>query len=246
LRPPPKMGSSFCSVLHVCLTNVERRGRRGGSPWGGKGRQGCLRPSAGTTASGEGALLSLGVLAHRSSVRPQIQLREIVARLGGVPPWTACRPNGSHDCTRGTPPPWSQGPQFSLTCALSLSGVGKSSILLRFTDDSFAADQPATIGVDFKVHPRRTSFTPSPCTYTPHGGYTPHEPSPDPPCSRLPSSKKFLRRRVEPVSVREGSWQLLPQRHSPSSLLFSRSCQVSSAQSPAPRAWTPSVAPPRF
>jgi hypothetical protein len=31
------------------------------------------------------------------------------------------------------------------------SGVGKSSILLRFTDDSFAADQPATIGVDFKV-----------------------------------------------------------------------------------------------
>ena len=31
------------------------------------------------------------------------------------------------------------------------SGVGKSSILLRFTDDSFAPDQPATIGVDFKV-----------------------------------------------------------------------------------------------
>mmetsp|Transcript_9165 Transcript_9165/g.17795 ORF Transcript_9165/g.17795 Transcript_9165/m.17795 type:complete len:198 (+) Transcript_9165:19-612(+) len=31
------------------------------------------------------------------------------------------------------------------------SGVGKSSILLRFTDDSFASDQPATIGVDFKV-----------------------------------------------------------------------------------------------
>ena len=31
------------------------------------------------------------------------------------------------------------------------SGVGKSSILLRFTDDSFATDQPATIGVDFKV-----------------------------------------------------------------------------------------------
>ena len=34
---------------------------------------------------------------------------------------------------------------------LSRSGVGKSSILLRFTDDSFASDQPATIGVDFKV-----------------------------------------------------------------------------------------------
>jgi len=31
--------------------------------------------------------------------------------------------------------------------------VGKSSILLRFTDDSFATDQPATIGVDFKVKP---------------------------------------------------------------------------------------------
>jgi GTPase SAR1 family protein len=31
------------------------------------------------------------------------------------------------------------------------SGVGKSSILLRFTDDSFEQDQPATIGVDFKV-----------------------------------------------------------------------------------------------
>ena len=36
-------------------------------------------------------------------------------------------------------------------CLRTNSGVGKSSILLRFTDDSFAADQPATIGVDFKV-----------------------------------------------------------------------------------------------
>ncbi|XP_070567096.1 ras-related protein Rab-18-B-like [Ptychodera flava] len=31
------------------------------------------------------------------------------------------------------------------------SGVGKSSLLLRFTDDTFDPDQPATIGVDFKV-----------------------------------------------------------------------------------------------
>jgi len=31
------------------------------------------------------------------------------------------------------------------------SGVGKSSLLLRFTDDSFDPDQAATIGVDFKV-----------------------------------------------------------------------------------------------
>lgn len=31
------------------------------------------------------------------------------------------------------------------------SGVGKSSLLLRFTDDTFDPDQGATIGVDFKV-----------------------------------------------------------------------------------------------
>ena len=31
------------------------------------------------------------------------------------------------------------------------SGVGKSSLLLRFTDDAFDPDQAATIGVDFKV-----------------------------------------------------------------------------------------------
>jgi len=31
------------------------------------------------------------------------------------------------------------------------SGVGKSSLLLRFTEDVFDPDQPATIGVDFKV-----------------------------------------------------------------------------------------------
>eukprot|EP00918_Siedleckia_nematoides_P056987 GHVU01124325.1.p1 GENE.GHVU01124325.1~~GHVU01124325.1.p1 ORF type:complete len:202 (-),score=34.14 GHVU01124325.1:1771-2376(-) len=31
------------------------------------------------------------------------------------------------------------------------AGVGKSSILLRFTDDTFNMDQLATIGVDFKV-----------------------------------------------------------------------------------------------
>jgi len=31
------------------------------------------------------------------------------------------------------------------------SGVGKSSLLLRFVDDSFDPEQPATIGVDFKV-----------------------------------------------------------------------------------------------
>lgn len=33
------------------------------------------------------------------------------------------------------------------------SGVGKSSLLLRFTDDKFDPDQSATIGVDFKVKP---------------------------------------------------------------------------------------------
>jgi len=31
------------------------------------------------------------------------------------------------------------------------SGVGKSSLLLRFTDDTFDKEQAATIGVDFKV-----------------------------------------------------------------------------------------------
>ncbi|MPC27861.1 Ras-related protein Rab-18 [Portunus trituberculatus] len=31
------------------------------------------------------------------------------------------------------------------------SGVGKSSLLLRFTDDTFDIEQSATIGVDFKV-----------------------------------------------------------------------------------------------
>jgi len=30
------------------------------------------------------------------------------------------------------------------------SGVGKSSLLLRFTDDRFDVELPATIGVDFK------------------------------------------------------------------------------------------------
>mmetsp|Transcript_2054 Transcript_2054/g.4765 ORF Transcript_2054/g.4765 Transcript_2054/m.4765 type:complete len:205 (+) Transcript_2054:252-866(+) len=33
------------------------------------------------------------------------------------------------------------------------SGVGKSSILLRFTDDEFEEDHPCTIGVDFKIKP---------------------------------------------------------------------------------------------
>ena len=31
------------------------------------------------------------------------------------------------------------------------AGVGKSSLLLRFTDDSFEEHMPSTIGVDFKV-----------------------------------------------------------------------------------------------
>lgn len=34
---------------------------------------------------------------------------------------------------------------------LGESGVGKSSLLLRFTDDTFDTEQSATIGVDFKV-----------------------------------------------------------------------------------------------
>eukprot|EP00164_Ancoracysta_twista_P000040 GFYU01000055.1.p1 GENE.GFYU01000055.1~~GFYU01000055.1.p1 ORF type:complete len:204 (-),score=45.49 GFYU01000055.1:376-987(-) len=32
------------------------------------------------------------------------------------------------------------------------AGVGKSSIVIRYTDDKFSEDQPSTIGVDFKVH----------------------------------------------------------------------------------------------
>ncbi|KAI6649252.1 Ras-related protein Rab-18-B-like [Oopsacas minuta] len=31
------------------------------------------------------------------------------------------------------------------------SGVGKSSLLLRFTDNHYDTDQPSTIGVDYKV-----------------------------------------------------------------------------------------------
>ncbi len=31
------------------------------------------------------------------------------------------------------------------------SGVGKSSLLMRFTDDAFDPEQASTIGVDFKV-----------------------------------------------------------------------------------------------
>ncbi|CAF1533090.1 unnamed protein product [Rotaria sordida] len=31
------------------------------------------------------------------------------------------------------------------------SGVGKSCLLLRFTDDKFDDEMPATIGVDFKI-----------------------------------------------------------------------------------------------
>ncbi|CAF3826885.1 unnamed protein product, partial [Rotaria magnacalcarata] len=33
------------------------------------------------------------------------------------------------------------------------SGVGKSCLLLRFTDDRFDVEMAATIGVDFKVKP---------------------------------------------------------------------------------------------
>jgi len=35
--------------------------------------------------------------------------------------------------------------------------VGKSSILLRFTDDTFSEEQASTIGVDFKVKMMTTS-----------------------------------------------------------------------------------------
>ena len=35
------------------------------------------------------------------------------------------------------------------------SGVGKSSLLLRFTDDQFDPEMAATIGVDFKVYSDR-------------------------------------------------------------------------------------------
>eukprot|EP00996_Jenningsia_fusiforme_P002987 NODE_3794_length_914_cov_105.468208_g3489_i0.p1 GENE.NODE_3794_length_914_cov_105.468208_g3489_i0~~NODE_3794_length_914_cov_105.468208_g3489_i0.p1 ORF type:complete len:225 (-),score=49.08 NODE_3794_length_914_cov_105.468208_g3489_i0:240-845(-) len=36
-------------------------------------------------------------------------------------------------------------------CVIGESGVGKSSLLLRFADDTFSANYMATIGVDFKV-----------------------------------------------------------------------------------------------
>ena len=47
-----------------------------------------------------------------------------------------------------------EGDQILTTLKLLIigeSGVGKSSLLLRFTDDAFDAEQAATIGVDFKV-----------------------------------------------------------------------------------------------
>jgi len=47
-----------------------------------------------------------------------------------------------------------EGDQLLTTLKLLIigeSGVGKSSLLLRFTDDAFDAEQAATIGVDFKV-----------------------------------------------------------------------------------------------
>jgi len=46
------------------------------------------------------------------------------------------------------------GPEYDQLFKILLigdSGVGKSSILLRFTDDDFEEDHPATIGVDFKT-----------------------------------------------------------------------------------------------
>lgn len=47
-----------------------------------------------------------------------------------------------------------EGDQILTTLKLLIigeSGVGKSSLLLRFTDDAFDPEQAATIGVDFKV-----------------------------------------------------------------------------------------------
>jgi len=47
-----------------------------------------------------------------------------------------------------------QDPKFDFLFKLLLIGdsnVGKSSILLRFTDDDFEEDHPCTIGVDFKI-----------------------------------------------------------------------------------------------
>lgn len=41
-------------------------------------------------------------------------------------------------------------PEFKITM-IGDSGVGKSSILVRFTDDNFEEDQACTIGVDFKT-----------------------------------------------------------------------------------------------
>ena len=43
------------------------------------------------------------------------------------------------------------------------SGVGKSCILLRFTDDTFPSSMsfmPSTIGIDFKVHPHKKVYVP--------------------------------------------------------------------------------------
>ena len=50
------------------------------------------------------------------------------------------------------------------------TAVGKSSLLLRFTDNTFDTDLQATIGVDFKVG---TSFAGGPLLFSPHMR-TPH------------------------------------------------------------------------
>ena len=121
-------------------------------------------PGTCLTACHAGTVLHPGAVQHRATQIQRDEAPELCAstcmRAGGL--------GGQQRCMRvcAVPPPPDAAPvrllppsglayscvQYTHTHTHAhTSGVGKSSILLRFTDDSFAADQPATIGVDFKV-----------------------------------------------------------------------------------------------